>query len=58
VNQQVEHVETLPADLQTRLDPIQLSRLEELGILQAPEQVSLAHRLGWLLLERVENVNL
>ena len=58
MNQQVEHVETLPADLQTRLDPIQLSCLEELGVLQAPEQVSLAHRLGWLLLERVENVNL
>ena len=33
VDEQVEHVVALPADLQPDLDPVQLGRLEELGCL-------------------------
>ena len=39
VNQQVEHVVTLPANLQTSFDPIQTRCLEELGRLQLMEEV-------------------
>lgn len=41
MNQQVQHVVTLPANLQTSLNPIQSRRLEKLGRLELTEQVFL-----------------
>ena len=39
VDQQVEHVVALSADLQPHLHPVQRRRLEELGRLERPEQI-------------------
>lgn len=39
VNEQVEHVVTLSADLQANLHPVQLGGLEELSCFEGPEQV-------------------
>ena len=55
VNQQVEHVVTLPANLQTSFDPIQTHCLEELGHLQLMEEVLLHHSLLQACLELVQN---
>ena len=43
VNEKVEHVITLPANLQTGFNPIQSRGLEELRGLQLSEQVLLRH---------------
>lgn len=56
MNQQIEHVVTLPNDLQTSFDPVKLRSLEELGVLQAAEQVALGHSLGRAVAERVQHV--
>ncbi len=40
VNKQVEHVVALPAHLQSRLNPVECGRLEELGRLERSEQIS------------------
>ena len=37
VDEQVQHVVALPADLQTSLDPVQLRRLEEFRRLELAE---------------------
>lgn len=39
MNEQIEHVVTLPADLQPHLHPVQLGGLEELCCLKGAEQV-------------------
>ena len=39
MNQKVQHVVALSADLQTDLHPVQCRRLEELGRLERPEQI-------------------
>jgi len=39
MDQQVQHVVALPTDLQSNLDPVQCSRLEELGRFERPEQI-------------------
>ena len=48
VDQEVEHVVTLSTDLKTCFDPVEIGLLEELGVLQTSEQVSLDHCLGSL----------
>ena len=45
VNQQVEHVVTLPANLQTSLDPIQMHCLEKFSCIQLTEEVLPRHSL-------------
>ena len=55
VNRQVEYVVTLPANLQTSLDPIQTRCLEELGRLQLTEEVLPRHSLLRAGLELVQN---
>ena len=54
VNQQVEHVVTLPGNLETSFDPIQTHCLEELGRLQLTEEV-LRHSLLRAGLELIQN---
>ena len=55
VNQQVEHVVTLPANLQTSFNQIQTRCLEELGHLQLTEEVLPCHSLLRAGLELVQN---
>ena len=55
MNQQVEHVVTLPANLQASFDPIQTRCLEELGRLQLTEEVLPRHSLLRAGLELVQN---
>lgn len=55
MNQQVQHVVALSADLQTRLSLVQLRSLEELRRLQLPEEVLLRHRLLWSRLQLVQD---
>ena len=40
MNEEVEHVVALPADLQSRLDPIHPRRLEELGRLDCIHEIA------------------
>mmetsp|Transcript_3491 Transcript_3491/g.11579 ORF Transcript_3491/g.11579 Transcript_3491/m.11579 type:complete len:907 (-) Transcript_3491:778-3498(-) len=55
VDEQVEHVVALPADLQAGLDPVELRRLEELGRAQRLEQVLLLERLRRLLVQLADD---
>jgi len=56
VNQQVEqHVVTLPANLQTSLDPIQMCCLEKFSRIQLMEEVLPCHSLLQAGLELVQN---
>lgn len=55
VNQQVEHVVALAADLQPDFNPVKDGRLKELGRLKGAEQVALLQWLWWAMLEGVEN---
>jgi hypothetical protein len=55
MDEKVEHVETLAADLQTSLDPINGSLLEEFGLLKRPHQILLVLRLGLLLMKFVQD---
>jgi len=55
VNQQVEHVVTLPANLQTSLDPIQTHCLEKFSRIQLTEEVLPRHSLLQMGLELVQN---
>ena len=55
VNQQVEHVVTLPANLQTSLDPIQTCCLEKFSCIQLTEEVLPRHSLLRTGLELVQN---
>lgn len=43
VNQQIEHVVALPANLQTHFHPVQLGGLKELGGLEGAEQIPVRH---------------
>ncbi len=54
MDEEVEHVVALPADLQPRLHPVQARGLEELGRLEGAEQVALLLRLRWAMLQSVE----
>lgn len=56
MNQQVQHVVALAADLQSRFNPIESRRLEELGRLERSEQVALLLRFRAAVLQRVQNV--
>ena len=58
MNQKVQHVITLPTNLQTSLYPVQPSCLEELGGFELSEQVLLGHRFLWPRLELVQNITL
>ena len=55
MDEQVEHVVSLAADLQARLHPVQAGRLEELGRLEGAEEVALLLRLGRPMLQSVEH---
>lgn len=56
MNQQVQHVVALTADLKANLDPVQSGRLEKLGGLERPEEVSLLLRLRWPVMQRIQDV--
>lgn len=58
VDQQVEHVVSLSTDLKTGFHPVQRRRLEEFGVFERPEQVSLGHGFGWPLMQGVQYVYL
>ena len=53
MDEQVQHVVALPADLQAGLDPVELRALEELGALERLEEVLLLLDLGRLAVELV-----
>ena len=55
VNQQVEHVIPLSADLESCFDPVKFCQLEELCGLEGLEQISLVLRLWSAVMQRVEN---
>lgn len=55
VDEKVEHVVALTADLQTGLHPVESSGLEELRGLQLSEQILLRHRLLWPCLQLVQD---
>ena len=46
VNQKIEHVVALPADLKTGFDPIKLRQLKEFGLLKGTEKISFVLCLG------------
>ena len=56
MNEKVQHVVALPADLKANLDPIQLGGLEEFGGLEGPEEVSLSLSLGRTVMQGVQHV--
>lgn len=58
VDEEVEHVVTLSTDLQTCFDPVERGTLEELGVLQALEEVPFGHCLGFLVMQGVQDVDL
>ena len=55
MNQEIEHVVTLPTHLQTDFDPVELGALEEFRLLQRDEQVSALHRLRRALMQLVQH---
>ena len=55
MNQQVKHVVALAADLQPGLDPVQLSQLEELRLLEGSEEVTFILSFRSLVVQTVEN---
>lgn len=58
VDKEVQHVVTLSAYLQTRLNPVERCLLEELGALETAEKISFRHGFRWLRTKSVENVDL
>ena len=58
MNEQVQHVVALTADLQTCLHPVEPCGLEELRRLQLTEQILLRHRLLRSRLQLVEDIDL
>jgi hypothetical protein len=54
VDEQVEHVVTLSANLKTSFYPVNLRRLEELSGLESPEEISLVESLRGLSVELIE----
>ena len=57
-DQEVQHVVTLAANLQTNLHPVQLCALEELRRGEDVHQVALVQRLGRAMVQLVENPDL
>jgi hypothetical protein len=53
--QQIQHIITLATNLDSCLYPVQLSVLEEFGILESFEQLPLLLWLWLLVMEAVEN---
>ena len=58
VDQEVQHVEALPADLQTSFNPVNGRLLEELGTLQAAAQILFVLCFCWFLVQLVQDVRL
>lgn len=56
VDEEIEHVIPLSADLKAGFDPVERRRLEEFGILQTSEQISLGHSLGSFVMQSIQNV--
>jgi hypothetical protein len=56
VDKQIQHVITLPANLQSSFNPVQLGNLEEFSGLELAEKTLLVHGLGRAMLEFIENV--
>lgn len=55
VDEQVEHVVSLSADLETSFHPVELRCLEELRRLELAEERLFGHRLGGTMFELVED---
>ena len=55
MNQQVQHIVPLSANLDTGLDPVQFRVLEEFGALESFEQTPLLLSLGPLVMKTVQN---
>lgn len=55
VNEQVEHVVALPADLQAGLHPIELRSLEEFRGLELTEERLFGHCLGGTMFQFVQD---
>ena len=58
VDKQIQHVITLPANLQSCFNPIQLGNLEKLSGLELAKKALLVHRLGRTVLEFIEDIAL
>lgn len=56
MDEKIQHVVALTANLQTSLNPIERGRLEELRRLEGSEQVAFLLRLRTAMLQRVKNV--
>jgi hypothetical protein len=55
VNQKVEHVIALAANLQTSLDPIELSKLKKFCLLECSEEVPLVLGFWTLVVQAVQD---
>ena len=55
MNQQVQHIVPLSANLDTGLDPVEFRILEEFGALESFEQAPLLLRLGPLVVKTIQN---
>ena len=58
VDQKVKHVVALPTDVETCLNPVEFSQLEELGGLKSFEQISFVLRLWFFVMQRIQNPTL
>ena len=56
VDDEVQHVVALATDLQTRLDPIDFSRLEELRCLEGAEEAALVEGLRGAVVKFVQHI--
>lgn len=56
MNQQIQHVVSLTAHLQTRLNPIECCRLEKFRRFERPEQIAFLLRLRSAMLQRIQHV--
>lgn len=57
VDEQVEHVVTLPDYLEASFDPVELSHLEELGLSECLQKRPFVLGLGGLVVKLVKNPN-
>ncbi len=55
MDQQVKHVVALPADLETNLDPVEGSGLEEFGRFERSEEITFLLRLRLPVVQRIED---
>ena len=58
MDKQIQHIITLPANLQPCFNPIQLGDLEKLSGLELAKKALLVHGLGRTMLEFIEDIAL